>query len=57
MECALSIYFASLTCVPIIRNEEDSTKYSKDDYIKSSSNFVHILKTLTYHKNNTVFNQ
>jgi hypothetical protein len=47
MECALSIYFASLTCVPIIRNEEDSAKYSKeyskDDYIKSSSNFIHIL--------------
>ena len=37
------IFFASLTCVPIIRNEEDSTKYSKDDYIKSSSNFIHIL--------------
>jgi hypothetical protein len=43
MECALSIYFASLTCVPIIRNEEDSAKYSKDDHIKSSSNFIHIL--------------
>lgn len=42
----VSIYFALPTYVPIIRNEEDSAKYSKDDYIKSSSNLIHIFYKL-----------
>ena len=53
----MSIYFASSTHVPIIRNEEDSEKYSKDDYIKRSSNLSIYIINLDLSQEQYVFNQ
>jgi hypothetical protein len=56
-QCALSIYFASPTHVRIIRNEEDSEKYSNDDYIKRSSNLSTYIINLDLSQEQYVFNQ
>jgi hypothetical protein len=54
----LSIYFASPTHVPIIRNEEEeSEKYSNDGYIKRSSNLSIYIINLDLSQEQYVFNQ